>query len=111
MPLTGWLNTPWGWPQGGFIAALADSALSMAVQTTVPAGTAFATIDLKVNFLRPPAAEGSPLHAHASVLHRGRSLAVATASITNASGRLVALATGSAQLLPGRAAALTSPGE
>jgi uncharacterized protein (TIGR00369 family) len=35
MPLSGWLNTPRGWPQGGFIAVLADTALGMAVQTTV----------------------------------------------------------------------------
>lgn len=108
MPLTAWLNTPWGWPQGGFVAVLADTAVAMAVQTTVPAGTAFASVDLKVNYLRPIAATGGLLHARASVVHRGRSLAVATAELTDANGRRVALATGSAQILPGRPAALTS---
>jgi uncharacterized protein (TIGR00369 family) len=107
MPLTGWLNTPWGWPQGGFIALLADTALAMAVQTTVPAKTAFAPVDLKVNYLRPTPADGSLLHARAVVAHRGRSLAVATAELTDESGRRVALATGSAQILPGRPASLS----
>jgi uncharacterized protein (TIGR00369 family) len=109
MPLTGWLNTPWGWPQGGFIAVLADTALGMAVQTTVPAGTAFAQIDLKVNYLRAVAADGSLLHARATVAHRGRSLAVATVQLIDDAGRLVALATGSAQILAGRAASLSDP--
>ena len=106
MPLTGWLNTPWGWPQGGFIAVLADTAMGMAVQTTVPAATAFAPIDLKVNYLRPVAADGGLLHARATVAHRGRSLAVATAELSDERGRRVALATGSAQILGGRAASL-----
>ncbi len=109
MPVTGWLNTPWGWPQGGFIAVLADTALGMAVQTTVPAATAFAQIDLKVNYLRPVAADGSLLHARATVVHRGRSLAVATVQLTDEAGRLVALATGSAQILVGRKASLGDP--
>lgn len=99
MPMTRWLNTPWGWPQGGFIAVLADSALGMAVQTTMPAATAFAQIDLKVNYLRPVAPDGSLLHARATVAHRGRSLAVATAAVVDQRGRRVALATGSAQIL------------
>jgi uncharacterized protein (TIGR00369 family) len=107
MPLTRWLNTPWGWPQGGFVVLLADVALAMSVQTTVPAGTAFAPVDIKVNFVRPVRGDGSTLHARATLVHRGRSLAVATAEITDDHGRMVALATGSAQILPGRSAALT----
>ncbi len=106
MPMTGWLNTPWGWPQGGFIAVLADTALGMAVQTTIPAATAFAQIDLKVNYLRPVVADGSIVRARAVVAHRGRSLAVATAELVDGAGRRVALATGSAQILTGRAASL-----
>jgi uncharacterized protein (TIGR00369 family) len=109
MPMTGWLSTPWGWPQGGFIAVLADIALAMAVQTTVSAGSAFAPVDLKVNYLRPVAPDGNLLQARATVLHRGRSLAVATAELRDAGGRPVALATGSAQILPGRPASLSDP--
>jgi uncharacterized protein (TIGR00369 family) len=96
MPVTSWLNTPWGWPQGGFVAALADSSLAMAVQTTVPAGTSAVEVDLKVNYLRPVVGDGRLLHAHAQVAHRGRSLAVATAEVVDDDGRRVALATGSA---------------
>ncbi|HSP64637.1 MAG TPA: PaaI family thioesterase, partial [Candidatus Deferrimicrobium sp.] len=61
---------------------------------------------LQVNYLRPVAPDGSLLHARATVAHRGRSLAVATAEIVDESGRRVAMATGSAQVLSGRSASL-----
>lgn len=99
MPLSGWLATPFGWPQGGFIVVLADLALALAVQTTLPPGERMASVDIKVNFLRPVAGDGSFIEARAKVVHRGRSLAVSTAEVVAADGRTVALATGSAQLL------------
>lgn len=99
MPLTGWLATPFGWPQGGFIVLLADLALALATQTTLAKGEGMASVDIKVNFLRPVAGDGSVLEARAKVVHRGRSLTVGTAEILGADGRPVALATGSAALL------------
>jgi uncharacterized protein (TIGR00369 family) len=99
MPLHGWLATPFGWPQGGFIVLLADLALALATQTTLAKGEGMASVDIKVNFLRPVAGDGSTLEARAKVVHRGRSLTVGTAEIIGADGRPVALATGSAALL------------
>ena len=99
MPLSGWLATPFGWPQGGFIVLLADLALALATQTTLAKGEGMASVDIKVNFLRPVAGDGSVLEARAKVVHRGRSLTVGTAEILGADGRPVALATGSAALL------------
>jgi uncharacterized protein (TIGR00369 family) len=99
MPVTGWLATPWGWPQGGFIALLADAALGLAVESAMPAGRRFATVDLKVNFLRPVVGDGSELIAVGTVVHQGRTLAVATSEVIDARGKPVALATGSAALL------------
>ena len=74
MPVSGWLATPFGWPQGGFIVLLADLALALATQTTLAAGEGMASVDIKVNFLRPVAGDGSRLEARAKVVHRGRSL-------------------------------------
>ncbi len=99
LPLSGWLATPFGWPQGGFIVLLADLALALAAQTTLGRGHGMASVDIKVNFLRPVAGDGSILEARAKVVHRGRSLAVGTAEIVGAGGRPVALATGSVALL------------
>jgi len=106
LPLTRWLTTPARTVQGGVTAMLADAAMMNAVLTTAPAGTAIAGLDLKVNFLRPVIADGTELEARAAVIHRGRTIAIARATLTNADGKPVAIATGSAMYLPGRAASL-----
>jgi len=102
LPATQWLNAPTGRPIGGATAMLADSAIQGAIQTTIPAATSYAPLDLKVNFLRPVDADGRDLTATAVVQHRGRTTAVATAEVSDADGKKVAVATGSALILPDR---------
>jgi uncharacterized protein (TIGR00369 family) len=87
-------------------AMLADTAMQVAVQTTIPAGTAIAGLDLKINYLRPVMPDGRDLTARASVIHAGRRLAITEASVENADAKPVALATGSSMFLPGRPASL-----
>jgi uncharacterized protein (TIGR00369 family) len=106
LPASEWLCPPTGKVQGGVIAMLADTALSGAIMTVTPAATAMASIDLKVNFLRPGIADGRELLARGTVAHAGRTIAVAHSEVVDADGKRVALATGSALLLPGRAASL-----
>jgi uncharacterized protein (TIGR00369 family) len=109
MPCHEWLCSPLGTVEGGTIAMLGDHALSSAIQTTVPPGAAFGSIDLKVNFLRPVRPDGRDLLARGRVRHAGRSIAVAESEVVNADGKTVALATGSARMLPDRPAALGQP--
>lgn len=106
LPASGWLGSPTGNVEGGFIAMLADAALQTAIGTTAPAGCAVASVDLKVNFLRPVPTDGRELVGAGTVVHKGRSLVIANAEVVNAAGKRVALATGSALLLPGRPASL-----
>ncbi len=106
MPCHEWLCSPLRTVEGGTIAMLADDALSSAIQTTVPPGAAFGSIDLKVNFLRPVQPDGRELLARGRVRHAGRTLAVAESEVVNADGKTVAFATGSAMILPDRPAAL-----
>jgi uncharacterized protein (TIGR00369 family) len=106
LPCTRWLSSPAGTVQGGVTAMLADAAMLTAVQTTTPAGTAIAGLDLKVNFLRPVFPDGRDLTAHGEIVHRGRTLAVTRAEILNADAKPVALATGSSMYLPDRPATL-----
>lgn len=100
MPASEWLNSPLARVQGGAIAWLADSALSCAAQTVVPAGMTYMTLDLKVNFLRPVSPDGKDLTAHGKVVHRGRTLAIANAEVVNAEGKKVAFASGTIMLRP-----------
>ena len=99
--VTGWLTSGAGMMYGGAIALLADAALLTASYTTVPANTATATLDIKVQYLRP-VWPGAELTARAQVVHRGRTMAVANCEISNSEGKKVALATGSTLIFPGR---------
>jgi uncharacterized protein (TIGR00369 family) len=76
--------------------------MTTAVTTTIPAGTSFGTLDLKINFLRPVTPDGRDLTARASVAQRERMIAVTTAEIDDAAGKRVAMTVGSAMVLPGR---------
>jgi uncharacterized protein (TIGR00369 family) len=107
MPASPWLCAPArGRVQGGAVALLAEAALSGAIQATLPAGTALAPVDLKVNYLRPLAADGRWAVARGRVVHAGRRIAVASSEVLDADRKPVAVATGSAMVLPGRPASL-----
>ena len=106
LPCSKWLSTSAGTVQGGWTAMLTDAALAAAVFSTAPAGTATATLDLKVNYVRPVFPDGEDLLAKARVLHSGRTIAISSAELVNAEGKPVALATGSTMYLPGRPASL-----
>jgi uncharacterized protein (TIGR00369 family) len=81
---------------------LADSAIASSIQTTLPARTSYATIDLKVTFIRPVSPDGRDLTARATVIHRGKTLATASAEVLNADGKQVATAVGSAMIFADR---------
>jgi uncharacterized protein (TIGR00369 family) len=105
MPATEWHCSPVkGRLYGGATAFLAGSAVEGTIETTVAAGTAFATVDLKVYFLRPVTPDGRPLTARGTIVHRGRQVVVASSEVLDADGKRVAVAVGSAMILPGRPA-------
>lgn len=102
MPASPWFCNAFGVIYGGAIALLADATITMTAATTVPAATAFNTIDLKLYFLRPTVPADGELMARATLIHRGRTIAVVRCNITGPDGALVAEATGSVLILPGR---------
>jgi uncharacterized protein (TIGR00369 family) len=107
LPATDWLSAPPpGRVEGGVVGLLADSALASAMQTLLPASTAYAPMDLKVNFLRPARTDGRDLTATGRVVHAGRSILVADAEVTDADHKLLAVARGSALVRPGQSASL-----
>lgn len=102
MPASEWFSNAFGVLYGGAIAFLADAAIILAAGTTVPAATAFNTIDLKVYFLRPVLPSEGELIARATVTHRGRTIAVVACEIVGPEGSVTAEATGSVLILPDR---------
>jgi uncharacterized protein (TIGR00369 family) len=95
---SGWCANEFGTVYGGILALLAGSAGSAAVQTIAAAGTRFTALDMKLNIIRPVAADGDDLVAAGTVVHGGRQLAIASTEIVNGSGKRVAVATGTTML-------------
>jgi uncharacterized protein (TIGR00369 family) len=84
---------PIGTVHGGLVCTLADTVTACAVQTTLPAGTAYTSIDLNVNYLRPVTVDSGTLRATGIVTKPGRRVAFASAEIVDAAGKVVATAT------------------
>ena len=81
---------PLGSVHGGWYATLLDSALGCAVQSTLPVGYSYTTVELGMNIVRAASSATGPLRATASVVHSGRQLATAEARIVGADDRLYA---------------------
>lgn len=97
LPASAWLCAPPpGRIQGGAVATLAEAAMGAAIDSAAPAGTALHLIELKLNYLRPLAADGRQARAHAHVINAGRRFTVAGGEVRDADERLIAVVSGSA---------------
>jgi len=82
---------PIGVVHGGLAATLIDSATGCAVQTTLPAGVGYTTLEFKTNFVRPMSRETGRVRCSAEVIHRGGTIATAEARLTaDVTGKLLA---------------------
>jgi uncharacterized protein (TIGR00369 family) len=88
---------PIGPVHGGLVCTLLDSAVGCAVQTTLPQGKGYTSVEIKVNYLRPVHAHTGTLTCVGTVTKPGSRIAFAEAAVTGADGRL--LATASSTLL------------
>jgi uncharacterized protein (TIGR00369 family) len=84
---------PIGSVHGGYAATLLDSAMGLAVQTTLPAGTGYTTLEFKISFIRGMSKDTGVVRSEGRTLNVGRRAATAEARITDAKGRLLAHAT------------------
>jgi uncharacterized protein (TIGR00369 family) len=84
---------PIGTMHGGVLATLLDSVMGCAVHSTLPAGRAYTTLEIKVNYVRAVTEASGQLAAVGNVVHTGRRSAVAEGKVTDAKGRLCATAT------------------
>ncbi|MGW2716989.1 PaaI family thioesterase [Streptomyces sp. NPDC001492] len=91
---------PIGSVHGGIYATMLDSAAGCAVQSTLPPGVGYTSLDLTVKFLRPITADTGKVRAVGSVLNSGRRTALAEARLFDSADRLLAHATSSCMLFP-----------
>ena len=94
---------PIGVVHGGVAATLLDTVMGCAVQSKLPRGRAYTTLDVQVRDLRPLTLETGRALATGRVVHAGGRTATAEGRITDEAGRLYATGTTSCLLfdIPG----------
>lgn len=82
---------PIGVVHGGLALTLLDSAMGCAVQSTLPAGMGYTTLEVKVNFARAITSDTGLVECEGTVVHRGRSTATAEGRVfAKDTGKLLA---------------------
>jgi uncharacterized protein (TIGR00369 family) len=82
---------PIGSVHGGLAATLLDSAMGCAVHSTLPEGSGYTTLELKVNFTRPITVATGRILCEGTVVHRGGRVATAEGRVwAERSGKLLA---------------------
>jgi uncharacterized protein (TIGR00369 family) len=81
---------PAGTVHGGLAAILLDSAMGLAVQSTLDKGIGQTTVEFKISLVRPITPETGPIRAEGVVLNCGRRVGTAEGRLTDGKGRLLA---------------------
>ena len=81
---------PLGTVHGGWFATLLDSAVACAVHSTLPAGKAYTTAELKINIVRPLTDKVPLVRAIGTVIHVGGRMATAEGRLVGPDGKLYA---------------------
>jgi uncharacterized protein (TIGR00369 family) len=79
-----------GVAHGGYAATMLDSALGCAINSTMPPGRLFTTLELKINYTRPLRREVGEVRCEAKVIHTGNRTATSEGRITDAAGKIYA---------------------
>jgi uncharacterized protein (TIGR00369 family) len=93
---------PMGALHGGVLCDIADAAMGIACASTLTEGETFATVELKINFLKP--VWTARLRATGRMIKRGKTLAFLECDITDEEQSLVARASSTCMTLRGEQA-------
>jgi len=91
---------PLGVVHGGLAATLLDSALACAIQTTLPQGMGYTTVQLNVNLVRAITVKTGKMRCEGRVIHSGRQVATAEGDLRDANGKLLAHGTTTCVVFP-----------
>ncbi|MGH8724210.1 MAG: PaaI family thioesterase [Burkholderiales bacterium] len=84
---------PIGVVHGGIAMTLLDSAMGCAVQTHMPAGGGYTTLEAKTNLVRAVTAATGKLRAIGKIVHLGKRVVTAEGRLEDPAGKLYAHAT------------------
>jgi uncharacterized protein (TIGR00369 family) len=81
---------PIGVVHGGIAFTMLDSAMGCTVQTLLPPGKGYTTLEIKANLVRAITLKTGPIRASARIVHMGRQTATAEGKIEDLEGKLYA---------------------
>jgi len=81
---------PLGSVHGGYVSALLDSCMACAVHSTLEAGYSYATLEIKVNYVRAVTSDTGEVRAEGKVINSGKRIATAEGRLFDAKGKLYA---------------------
>lgn len=81
---------PLGSVHGGYTAALLDSCMSCAIHSTLEAGYSYATVEIKINYVRPMTCDTGEVRAEGKVISSGKRIATAEGQLLDSAGKLYA---------------------
>jgi len=93
---------PIGVVHGGLAMTLLDSCMGCSVQSRVPPGSGYTTLEAKTNLVRAITDKTGKLRAIGKVLHFGNRIATAEGRLEDAGGKLYAHATTTCIVLNGQ---------
>jgi uncharacterized protein (TIGR00369 family) len=91
---------PAGGVHGGLSATLLDSAMGLAIHSTLDKGIGQTTLEFKISLVRPITPETGLIRAEGMVLSRGRRVGTAEGRITDNEGRLLSHGTTTCLIFP-----------
>ncbi|MBI3650953.1 MAG: PaaI family thioesterase [Acidobacteria bacterium] len=81
---------PLGSVHGGFAATLLDTAMACSIHSCLSAGISYATLEIKINYVRPLTDKTGPVHCEGTAVHIGGKIATAEGRIIDRDGNLYA---------------------
>jgi len=100
---------PLGTIAGGYAATMLDSACGLALQASLPAGTSYTTLEIKVAFHRALRNGGGPVRTTGHLVAAGRRVGFTQAEMHDEQGRLCASATSTLLIFDARRARMPDP--
>ncbi|SRR6266481_1224666 len=81
---------PLGSVHGGYSAALLDSCMACAVHSTLEVGYSYATLEIKINYVRAITSDTGEVRAEGKIINSGKRIATAEGRLFDSEGKLYA---------------------
>ena len=91
---------PLGSIHGGYTAAILDSCMACAVHSTLEVGYSYATLEIKINYVRPITVDTGEVRAEGKIINLGSRIATAEGRLVDCTGRLYAHGTTTCLIFP-----------